>query len=58
MLRTVSIIPGMENFAPERTDTRSGSSPSPSRRPVLSSSRVEVLVDLLEESIGGVADTR
>ncbi|CAB4690003.1 unannotated protein [freshwater metagenome] len=23
-LRTVSIIPGMENFAPERTETRSG----------------------------------
>ena len=26
MLRTVSIIPGIENFAPERTETSSGSS--------------------------------
>ena len=29
MLRTVSIIPGIENFAPERTDTSSGSSAWP-----------------------------
>ena len=35
---TVSIIPGMENFAPERTDTSSGSDGSPSRRPIRSSS--------------------
>ncbi|WP_442940009.1 hypothetical protein [Nocardioides sp. B-3] len=33
MLRTVSIIPGMENTDPERTDTSSGSIESPSRRP-------------------------
>ncbi len=33
-LRTVSIIPGMENFAPERTDTSSGSSGSPSVLPM------------------------
>jgi hypothetical protein len=38
-LRTVSIIPGIENFAPERTDTSSGSSASPSRRPALAPSR-------------------
>ena len=37
-LRTVSIIPGIENFAPERTATSSGSSASPSRRPIASSS--------------------
>ena len=34
MLRTVSIMPGMENLAPDRTDTSSGSSGSPSRRPI------------------------
>ncbi len=32
-MRTVSIIPGMENFAPDRTDTSSGSSGSPSFLP-------------------------
>ena len=37
MFRTVSIIPGMENFAPERTDTSSGSSGSPSFFPRVSS---------------------
>src|SRR6478736_679156 len=31
MLRTVSIIPGIENFAPERTDTSGGSSRRGSR---------------------------
>ena len=39
MSRTVSIIPGIENLAPERTETSSGSSGSPSRRPVRASSR-------------------
>ena len=38
-LRTVSIIPGMENFAPERTETNSGSVGSPSFFPMASSSR-------------------
>ena len=33
-LRTVSIIPGIENFAPERTETSSGSSESPRRLPM------------------------
>ena len=33
MFRTVSIIPGIENFAPERTDTSSGSCASPSFLP-------------------------
>ena len=43
MLRTVSIIPGIENFAPERTDTSSGSSASPSCLPIVLLERLEVL---------------
>jgi hypothetical protein len=38
-LRIVSIIPGIETAAPERTDTRSGFSPSPKCLPVAVSSR-------------------
>ena len=38
-LRIVSIIPGIETAAPERTDTSSGSSGSPKRLPARSSSR-------------------
>ncbi len=34
MFRTVSIMPGMENLAPERTDTSSGSSAWPSSLPI------------------------
>jgi hypothetical protein len=34
MFSTVSIIPGMENFAPDRTLTSSGSAGSPSLRPI------------------------
>lgn len=37
--RIVSIIPGIDAAAPERTDTKSGSPPEPKRRPVFSSSR-------------------
>jgi hypothetical protein len=37
-LRIVSIIPGIDTAAPERTDTRSGSSGSPNRLPVVFSS--------------------
>lgn len=40
MLRTVSIMPGIENFAPERTETRSGSSAWPSFLPIFSSRAV------------------
>ena len=36
-LRTVSIMPGIENLAPERTDTSSGSLGSPSLRPIVAS---------------------
>ncbi len=35
----MSIIPGIEIAAPERTDTSSGSCASPKRLPVFSSSR-------------------
>ena len=37
MLRTVSIMPGIENFDPDRTLTSSGSAGSPSVRPMASS---------------------
>lgn len=37
MLRTVSIMPGMENLAPERTETSSGSSDWPSFLPIFAS---------------------
>ena len=38
-LRTVSIIPGIENFAPERTETSRGSRASPRRVPIARSRR-------------------
>ena len=38
MFRTVSIMPGMENFAPDLTLTSSGSAGSPSLRPIADSS--------------------
>ena len=34
MFSTVSIIPGIENLAPDRTLTSSGSAASPSLRPI------------------------
>ena len=37
--RIVSIIPGIEDRAPERTETRSGLDGSPKRRPAASSTR-------------------
>ena len=39
MFSTVSIIPGIENLAPDRTLTSSGSSPSPRFLPMACSSR-------------------
>ena len=42
----MSIIPGIEIAAPERTETSSGSAASPKRLPVFSSSRPHVLGDL------------
>ena len=35
----MSIIPGIENLAPERTDTSNGSAASPIRLPIVFSSR-------------------
>ena len=49
---TVSIIPGMENCAPERTLTSSGSCRSPSRRPVLSSRCRSAIVTCTRRSPG------
>ena len=43
----VFIMPGMENFAPERTLSSSGSSASPSFLPICSSSFCKRFVDLL-----------
>lgn len=37
MLSTVSIIPGIENIAPERTDTSNGLTGSPRVRPMAAS---------------------
>ena len=55
MLRTVSIIPGIENLAPERQETRSGLAGSPSRLPVRDSSVVQRGDLLLPEPPGPVA---
>jgi hypothetical protein len=52
MFRTVSIIPGIENFAPDRTDTSSGSSGSPSVFPWGDLQRREMLGDLRVQSGG------
>ena len=37
MLSTVSIMPGIDERAPERTDTSSGSAGSPNRLPMICS---------------------
>ena len=47
----MSIIPGIETAAPERTETSSGSCGSPKRLPVCSSRRAEVPFDLLGEPV-------
>ena len=51
-LRTVSIIPGIENGAPERTETSSGSSTSPSCLPIFASSALERRGDLVHQAVG------
>jgi hypothetical protein len=53
MFRTVSIMPGMENFAPDLTLTSSGSDGSPSLRPIADSSSVQVGRDLLVKTLRG-----
>ena len=51
MLRMVSIMPGIENFAPDRTLTSNGSAGSPSVRPMASSMSGEVAGDLRVEPV-------
>ena len=48
----MSIIPGIEIAAPERTETSSGSCASPKRLPVFSSRRASAVGDLLLEALG------
>ena len=50
--KTVSIMPGMENLAPERTLTSSGSALSPRERPIFFSSRVRALATSSERPSG------
>ncbi len=51
----MSIIPGIENFAPERTLTSSGSFASPSVRPIFFSSFVTCFADLVGQPAGPAA---
>ena len=51
----MSIIPGIEIAAPERTETSSGSDGSPKRLPVFASSRADVLLDLGVEAVRHLA---
>ena len=51
----MSIIPGIETAAPERTETRSGSDGSPKRLPARSCEPADVLVDLRPELLGDLA---
>ena len=54
-LRIVSIIPGIETAAPERTETSSGSEGSPKRLPGTVLERADVLVDLPPELVRHLA---
>jgi hypothetical protein len=49
---TVSIIPGMENLAPERTDTKSGSSALPMALPMAFSRRVRAPATSASSPVG------
>ncbi len=49
---TVSIIPGMELRAPERTDTRSGSSGSPKLLPIIFSTLANAVSTCCFSSLG------
>ena len=51
-LRTVSIMPGMENLAPERTETSSGSAASPMALPMAVSSRERADATSASSSLG------
>jgi len=48
----VSIMPGMENLAPERTDTSSGSAVEPSCLPVTASSPARAVMIWSMNSLG------
>ena len=51
-LRTVSIIPGIENFAPDRTETKSGLVGSPKDFPILfSKSMIALSISLRRSSV-------
>ena len=50
----VSIIPGIENFAPERTETSSGLSVEPSVAPAAFSSFVDVARRSRDRSPAGI----
>ena len=54
----MSIIPGIETAAPERTETSSGSLGSPKRFPVCSSSARDLLGDLVLEAVRELAAAR
>ena len=54
----MSIIPGIEIAAPERTETSSGSRSSPNPLPVRLLERRDVLVDLVVEARGDVTPGR
>ena len=58
MFRTVSIIPGIENFAPDRTDTSSGSPGSPSVLPRAASSAARCSATSASNPSGTVPDSR
>src|SRR6185312_17284590 len=58
MFSTVSIIPGIENAAPDRTLTSSGSCRSPSRRPMVSSSWRSAIVTCTRSSPGSLPRDR
>ena len=53
MLRTVSIMPGIESRAPERQETSSGFVVEPNLAPITSSILAMACVDLARFSSGG-----
>ena len=54
-LRIVSIMPGIETAAPDRTETSSGLVLSPNFLPCLLLEQRDVLVDLVHQSVGKTA---
>jgi hypothetical protein len=58
MLSTVSIIPGIENLAPERQETRSGSVAFPNRFPVRRSSSRRAATSSSQSPLGQLPERR